>query len=373
MAGRIVLLGATGFTGRLTAAQLVARGQRPLLVARNPDRLAPLAKELGGLDTARVDVTQPGALSSVLSRGDVLISTVGPFTKLGDAAVRAAIEAGAWYFDSCGEAPFIRRVFERYAEPAARAGTALVPGFGYDYVPGNLAGALALEAAPSAVRVDTGYFVTGGTPGPGLMTPGTAASLVGCLLEPGFAFRDGALRDEPAGSRTHRFPLPTGKSLAMSLGASEHFALPRGYPRLREVNVYLGWFGEATRLISLTARGFPLLARIPGVKPAFRRLSERLATTSIGPDPIAVDTIRSHVVALAYDEAGDQVAESHLRGPNGYPFTAALLAIVSDQVARTGLRARGALGPVEAFGLTELRAFCARAGLVEWVHEYHQH
>ncbi|WP_020667178.1 saccharopine dehydrogenase family protein [Amycolatopsis nigrescens] len=373
MTGRIVLLGATGFTGRLTAERMVRRGLRPLLVARDPARLAPLAErlgELGELETRRADVTEPGALKSVLGPGDVLVSTVGPFVRLGHAAVTAAIEAGAWYFDSCGEAPFIREVFERYGAAAERAGVGLVPGFGYDYVPGNLAGALALEAAgPAAVRVDTGYFVTGGTPGPALMTPGTAASLVGCLLEPGFTWRDGELRADPAGARTRRFPLPTGRSLAMSLGGSEHLALPRSYPRLREVNVYLGWFGETTRLLSLTAAAFPALARVPGVKPAFARLSRRLAGSSIGPDPIAVDTIRSHVVGLALDESGAVLAESHLRGPNGYPITGSLLTWASERAADGGLRATGALGPIEAFGLAELRSAAALAGLVEWVRE----
>ena len=31
----------------------------------------------------------------------------------------------------------------------------------------------------------------------------------------------------------------------MSVGGAEHFTLPAAYPRLREVNVYLGWFGRA--------------------------------------------------------------------------------------------------------------------------------
>ncbi|MGH3548678.1 MAG: saccharopine dehydrogenase family protein [Pseudonocardiaceae bacterium] len=371
MTGRILLLGATGFTGSLTAEQLVRQGERPLLLGRDTARLGDLAERLGDLETRRADVIEPGVLRSVLNRGDVLVSTVGPFNRLGHAAVTAAIDAGAWYFDSCGEAPFIRRVFEHYGAAAERAGTGLVSGFGYDYVPGNLAGALALEAAgPGAVRVDTGYFVTGGKPGPKLMTPGTAASLVGCLLESGFAWRDGVLREEPAGGRTRRFPLPTGRALAMSLGASEHLALPRSYPGLRDVNVFLGWFGETTRPLSMMAAVFPFLARIPGVRPAFRRLSERLAgSSSIGPDPIAVDTIRSHVVGLAYDRSGRQLAESHLRGPNGYSITGALLAWGSARAAHEGLRGTGALGPVEAFGLDELRAACARIGLAEWVRE----
>jgi short subunit dehydrogenase-like uncharacterized protein len=53
MTSRIVLLGATGYTGALTAEALAARGARPVLAGRDPDKLAALAERLGGLDTAR--------------------------------------------------------------------------------------------------------------------------------------------------------------------------------------------------------------------------------------------------------------------------------------------------------------------------------
>ena len=56
MAGRIVLFGATGYTGDLTARALVAQGAQPVLAARSADRLAALAAELGGLETAVADV-----------------------------------------------------------------------------------------------------------------------------------------------------------------------------------------------------------------------------------------------------------------------------------------------------------------------------
>ncbi|MGH3949681.1 MAG: hypothetical protein ACRDSE_11230, partial [Pseudonocardiaceae bacterium] len=64
----------------------------------------------------------------------------------------AAIDGSAWYVDSTGEPPFIRTVFEHYGPHATVAG--LIPAFGYDFVPGNLAAALALaEAGETAVRV----------------------------------------------------------------------------------------------------------------------------------------------------------------------------------------------------------------------------
>src|SRR5689334_20948992 len=110
MTARILLLGATGYTGDLTARSLVRQGARPVLVARNADRVRALADELGGLETAVADVTRPGTVTDVVEPGDVLVSTVGPFLRFGEPAVRAAAEKGAHYLDSTGEGPFMRRV-----------------------------------------------------------------------------------------------------------------------------------------------------------------------------------------------------------------------------------------------------------------------
>jgi short subunit dehydrogenase-like uncharacterized protein len=56
--GRIILFGATGYTGRLTTTALVGRGARPVLVGRDARRLEHLAAESGGLDTAVADVEE---------------------------------------------------------------------------------------------------------------------------------------------------------------------------------------------------------------------------------------------------------------------------------------------------------------------------
>ncbi len=168
MAGRIVLFGATGYTGDLTARALVAQGARPVLAARSADRLAALAAELGGLETAVADVSRPDSVRALVERGDVLVSTVGPFVRFGGPAVEAAVATGAHYLDSTGEGPFIREVFERYGPGAQAAGSGLVTAFGYDWVPGNLAGGLALaEAGEQAVRVEIAYFAPGGGSGGG--------------------------------------------------------------------------------------------------------------------------------------------------------------------------------------------------------------
>ena len=75
MPGTIFLFGATGYTGELTAAALVAQGAKPVLVGRSAERLRALSSATGGLPTEIADVDRPESLRSLLNRGDVLITT----------------------------------------------------------------------------------------------------------------------------------------------------------------------------------------------------------------------------------------------------------------------------------------------------------
>ena len=159
--GRVILFGATGYTGELTARAMAKRGMKPLLAARRREAVEALAEELGGLESAVADVSDPSSIRALIQRGDTLVTTVGPFARWGDAALDAAIDAGAYYIDSTGEPPFVRRVFEDAGPRAKASGTVAMTAMGYDWVPGNLTGALALSEAEGAMGVRIGYFATG--------------------------------------------------------------------------------------------------------------------------------------------------------------------------------------------------------------------
>jgi short subunit dehydrogenase-like uncharacterized protein len=360
VAGRIVLFGATGYTGRLTAEAMVERGLRPVLAARSARKLEDLAGELGGnLETAVADVSDPRSVGVLVEKGDVLVTTVGPFIRWGAPAAAAATTAGAHYLDSTGEPAFIREVFERYGPAAAGHDAAMLTAFGYDWVPGNLAGGLALRGAgDDAVRVDVGYFVTG----KGAMSGGTMASSVGALTEPGFVFRDGRVRSERGAKRVRSFPVGSKQQDAVSVGGSEHFALPKIAPQLREVNVYLGWFGPLARPMQALSLGLS----VPGAGTVVKALGERFVKgSSGGPDAETRARGGSHIVAIAYDAVGRDLCEVHLTGVDGYTFTGRILAWGAEQAAAGGLQGTGALGPVEAFGLVALAGGCRWAGLEE--------
>jgi len=363
MSAEIVVFGATGYTGRLTAERLVEQGARPRLAGRSRERLEELAGALGGLDVAVADVARPETVAALVGRGDVLVSTVGPFARWGEPALDAAVGAGAVYIDSTGEPPFIRRVFDDHGPRAAEAGATLLPAMGYDFVPGTLAAALALEdGGEEAVRVDVGYYALGG--GPASLSRGTRASLAGVALESAFAYRGGRVTTVRSAERVRDFQVRGRERPAISVGGVEHFTLPPAYPRLREVNVFLGWFGPAARAIQAASRASAPLLHVPGVRPALLRAGAKLA--GLGPDGPAPGTnpgTHSYIAAIAFGAGGGPLAEVHLAGADAYDFTARFLAWAARRAAADGVAVTGAAGPLQAFGRTALEAGCKEAGL----------
>jgi hypothetical protein len=367
VSGRIVLLGATGYTGELTARALVARRLRPVLAGRRPEALHVLAAELGGLETAVADVARPATVRALVERGDVLVTTVGPMARLGEPALSAAIEAGAGYVDSTGESTFVRRVFEHADRPARAAGTVLLPAMAYDSVPGNLAGALALErAGRRAITVRIGYFVTGARRrgvlgGLGQMSGGSRATFVAMALDPGFARRRGRIVSERGSARVGVFELNGRRRRGVSFGTTEAYSLPRAYPSLTDVDVYFGWFEDASRLVQLGSLGLAGLRRVPGLRAALTSAGRLARGSTRAP---ADEGSGSLFVAEALDARGSRLARVTLEGINGYRFSGRMLAWAAAQVAAGEFDGTGALGPVEAFGLERLAAGVAECGVV---------
>lgn len=221
--GKIVLLGATGFTGRLTAEAMVRAGLAPVLAGRNPERLQDLTRELTRIAPAgaaptweQADATIPESVIGLVSDpSDVLVSTAGPFSVVGAPAVSAAINAGCTYIDSTGEAGFIRQVFKQ-SEQAAATGARLIPACGYDFIPGNFAGALALrncrDRGDIPASIDIGYF----TRGPMSMSSGTQASAIASWAQPGTSSAMAYLRMPPLAPSSVNSPLSMEKKLGAS-------------------------------------------------------------------------------------------------------------------------------------------------------------
>lgn len=367
----VVLFGATGYTGRLVAAALSRAGLAPVLAGRHPDALAALLGDVAPLApfgreprTAVADVSDPASVNAlVMSADDVLLSTVGPFARLGGPAVEAAITAGCGYLDSTGEPLFIRRVFQEDGPRAARTGARLLTAFGYDYVPGNLAGALAIRDALQAGRVpdrvEIGYFVRGKAG----FSSGTKASMGAMVGHTPFSFTAGEIVD--GFGDVASFDVDGEQWDALPIGGSEHFTLPRIDDHLTGVGVYLGWAGKGTRAAHAAAKAAAAAARVPGAGRVVTGMASRGGdTTGEGPTAAERTGVRTLVVARTLDPVGRRLSHVTLEGPSPYDLTAELMAWGAAMLVTGQAHGAGALGPVDAFGLAALEAGCADMGLM---------
>ena len=149
----LVLLGATGFVGSLTAAHLVqaAGSARVALAGRSADRLAALRDGLGeaARDWALVEVDARDArgLSALAGRSRVLATTVGPYARYGRDVVRAAAERGAHYADLTGEVSFVAWTRAELDGLARRTGARIVHSCGFDSIPSDLGVLVTAERA----------------------------------------------------------------------------------------------------------------------------------------------------------------------------------------------------------------------------------
>ena len=140
----IVLYGATGFAGKLTAQYLAKAGgdARIALAGRSQDKLLAVRETLG--DKAQswpvltADASEPSTLNAMAARTQVVVTTVGPYLKYGLPLVAACAAAGTDYADLTGEAIFIRQSIDLYNKQAFDTGARIVHSCGFDSIPSDL-------------------------------------------------------------------------------------------------------------------------------------------------------------------------------------------------------------------------------------------
>ena len=135
----LVLLGATGFTGQLVAKYLASHRMKWALVGRNADKLAGVAKELGGnVPVIVADALDAKACAALAARTKVVCTTVGPYAKYGSEVVAACAAAGTHYCDLTGEVHWMRAMIDAHHETAVKSGARIVHTCGFDSIPSDL-------------------------------------------------------------------------------------------------------------------------------------------------------------------------------------------------------------------------------------------
>ncbi|MFC8852525.1 saccharopine dehydrogenase NADP-binding domain-containing protein [Streptomyces sp. H23] len=335
----IVLFGATGFVGELTAEYLAAhapKGLRWAIAGRGEEKLRRLRERLPAAADVGVllaDVSDPDSLRELAGHARVVATTVGPYLRHGDALVAACADAGTDYLDLTGEPEFVDLTYVRHDARARETGARLVHACGFDSVPHDLGVHFTVGQLPEGVplRVD-GFVRVGAT-----FSGGTLASALGQFAR-GRRLRAAALerrRHEPrlVGRRVAtptgapRFvgevgawalPLPTvdAQIVRRSAKALDRYGPDfryRHYAAVRRLPVAVGGVAAVAALVAA--------AQVPPVR---RRLSGRLAP---GEGPSAERRARSWFSVRFVGEGGGRKVFTEVSGGDpGYDETAKMFA-----------------------------------------------
>jgi short subunit dehydrogenase-like uncharacterized protein len=395
----LVLLGATGFTGRLVAGYLAAhvpQGLRVALAGRSSSKLEEVRR---GLPTAastwpllEVDSLREADMARLAASTKVVCTTVGPYARSGLPLMAACAAAGTHSCDLTGETLFMRDSIDRFHAQAQASGARLVHSCGFDSIPSDL-GVLVLHGALGPMRRAT-YAVESMRGG---FSGGTFASMLD-TLEQGLASRDRRrVMADPYALSPSRQDDPSGRD-ERDLVSVRHDDFVGGWTApfvmaavntrvVRRSNALLGYpYGKAFRYaeVSGTGRGPRGLARAVAMtaglgafaaalaNPLTRRLVvSRLPKPGEGPSEEARRSGRIRI--RIHGEAEDGRRASVLvagKGDPGYQLTSVMLGetalCLAQDLDRLPARA-GVLTPATALGSTLVERLRA-AGMTFEVH-----
>ncbi len=132
---KLLIYGATGYTGRLVTAEAVRSGLRPVLAGRDPSRLAAVARTFG-LEARVFGLDDSAPLTAALGDVAVVLHCAGPFSRTALPMCDACLKTGTHYLDITGEIDVFEALAARDAA-AREAGIMLLPGVGFDVVPSD--------------------------------------------------------------------------------------------------------------------------------------------------------------------------------------------------------------------------------------------
>ncbi|MEU8652652.1 saccharopine dehydrogenase NADP-binding domain-containing protein [Streptomyces sp. NPDC048737] len=349
----IVLFGATGFVGTLTAEYLAAHAPGELrwaIAGRDEERLRRLRDRLpGGAEPGvlRADVSDPASLRALAGHARVVATTVGPYVTYGEELVAACADAGTDYLDLTGEPEFVDLTYVRHDARARETGARLVHACGFDSVPHDLGAYFTVRQLPEGVPLTVDGYVSVDA----AFSGGTFASALG-------QFARGRQLSAAARERHRHEPRLMGRRATAPLGAPRFapevgaWALPlptidpqvvrrsaralerygpdfryRHYAAVRRLPVALGGTAAVGALFAA--------AQVP---PARRWLSDRLKP---GQGPSAEKRARSWFsVRFVGEGGGRRVCTEVSGGDPGYDETAkmfaeAALALALDELPET--------------------------------------
>ncbi|MEV6288154.1 saccharopine dehydrogenase NADP-binding domain-containing protein [Kribbella sp. NPDC051770] len=358
----VVLFGATGFTGALTAQYLVKHappGLKLALAGRNKAKLERLRSDLDApqLDLLIADVEDAGSLRAVAEATRIVVTTVGPYIRYGEPLVAACAAAGTDYLDLTGEPEFVDKMYVAHHAQAVATDARLIHCCGFDSIPYDLGVQFTVEQLPHRVPIKVdGMIRAGGKPSGG--TWETAIT----------AFSRGKQNLDAHRARRRLEERPAGRSVKLAAGRIHRLQgfwavpLPTVDPQIvRRSALLLDSYGPdftyshyaAVRRLPMVAGGIVgvgLLVAAAQVPPARRALLDRIKA---GDGPSPERRARSWFKARFVGSGGGKRVVTEVSGGDpGYDETAKMLgecalSLALDDLPKTAgqVTTASAMGP----------------------------
>lgn len=341
--GPIAVYGATGYTGRLVAAELEKAGADFIISGRNERKLEELAADLeGDVAYSVASVDDPESLRELLADCAAVIDCAGPFLLYGEPVLKAAVETETHYLDTTGEQPYMKLALDEYSEPASRAGVAVIPGMGFDYVPGDLLASLTAEGMGELDEVTLAYRAAFQP------TRGTMRSALEMMKGGDVEWRK--LSWQPASQKVSRgsfdFGEPIGRKRMTRYPAGEQITVPR-HISTRRVKTMLSADSLAPGALDFI---IPAITRPTAI--AMRTPAKNLVGAAIGrlPEGASEDDRRAARFTIACEvRRGKRIRRGTVTGRDVYGLTARLVTRGARICAGKGFSGKGFLAPSQAF------------------------
>ncbi|WP_280238778.1 saccharopine dehydrogenase family protein [Nocardia abscessus] len=267
----LVLFGATGFVGKLTAQYLAGaapESARIALAGRSLDKLTAVRDGLGpkaaswGLVVA--DSTDRTALDELAARTKVVVTTVGPYLRYGMPLVAACAANGTHYADLTGEPLFIREAIDAHHEQAAATGAKIVNSCGYDSIPSDLS---VYRLYRRTVEDNTGELVDT------TLVASLKGGVSGGTIDSGRAMMEAIAADPAKGAvLSHPYSLSPDKSMDPDVGRQSDQALSRASAIDPSLDGWVSTFVMAAHNTKIVRRTNGLLGWVYGKNFRYREV-----------------------------------------------------------------------------------------------------
>ncbi|KAM0305541.1 hypothetical protein HYE67_008532 [Fusarium culmorum] len=186
----IVLLGATGYTGRLCAAymaQVLPETTSWAIAGRNKSKLEQLYNDLELQLTActvyTLDLTSETAINELVKKTRVVINNIGPYaTTYGTSVIKACASNGTDYVDCSGEPVWMKDIIKDYDGIAQKTGSKIIMTTGWAAVPADLSVYLSILKVRNHFSLPTREVLVCLDDARGSFSGGSLSSI--CSLEP---------------------------------------------------------------------------------------------------------------------------------------------------------------------------------------------